>query len=185
MKSRASNRAVFLDRDGVLMEDANYVGQVERVRLIPGTPAALARLQAAGFRLFVVTNQSGVARGYFSRAAVDQIHRHLDECFQQHGVTIDHYYICPHHPDDQCECRKPSPKFLIKAGQTYRLNLAACYMVGDRTSDIETGLRAGTQTILVLTGAGRETFARAEVLPTHVSANISESADWILSQSQA
>lgn len=182
MKPAIAKRAVFLDRDGVLMEDANYVGHVDRVILIPDVPAALHRLRDAGFHLFVVTNQSGVARGYFSREAVEQIHRHLDQQFRQHGVWIDRYYVCPHHPQDNCNCRKPQPRFLRDAAQTYNLNLALCYMVGDRASDIEAGKNAGTKTVLVLTGAGHQTLTEGVSRPDHVADNLSAAAAWMLEQ---
>ena len=170
------SRAVFLDRDGVLMEDANYVGHVDRVKVIPGARTAMEQLRAAGFKLFVVTNQSGVGRGYFTREAVDEIHAHLAE----QGIVPDRYYVCPHHPEDNCECRKPKPKHLFDAAREFNLDLAQSYMVGDRTSDLQAGLNAGAQSVLVLTGVGRETLARNEVRPVHVAENLAAAADWIL-----
>jgi D-glycero-D-manno-heptose 1,7-bisphosphate phosphatase len=174
------NRAVFLDRDGVLMEDSNYVGQLERVVIIPAAVAALQRLQAAGYRLLVVTNQSGVGRGYFTHEHVAQVHAHLDEQFAKAGVKIDRYYVCPHHPDDNCACRKPSPKSLRDAAQEFHLDLALSYMVGDRASDIQAGRNAGVRTILVLTGAGQQTVAEGKATPDHVAQDLSAAADLIL-----
>src|SRR5439155_1510646 len=100
-RNTMSHRAVFLDRDGVLMRDSNYVGHVDRVELIDAAPEALRRLKEAGFHLFVVTNQSGVGRGYFSREAVEDIHALLDKHFCH---AIERYYVCPHHPEDNCDC---------------------------------------------------------------------------------
>jgi len=177
-----SNRAVFLDRDGTIMEDANYVGEVERVVLIPSAGTALRRLRDAGYKLFVITNQSGVARGYFSSEAVEQIHAHLDEQFGAAGVTFDRYFVCPHHPEDNCNCRKPKPKFLLEAANEYKLDLARCFMIGDRPSDIQAGINAGARTVLVLTGVGKETLAQGDVRPNHVAADIGAAADWILAQ---
>ncbi len=182
MESSVKGRAVFLDRDGVLMEDANYVGNVERVVVIAGAGEALRRLQTAGYRLLVVTNQSGVGRGYFSREAVEQIHAHLNAEFGQAGVRVDRYYVCPHHPEDNCDCRKPKPKSLHDAAREFGLDLTQCFMVGDRPSDIQAGINAGTRTVLVLTGVGRETRANAEARPDHVAADISAAAAWILAQ---
>lgn len=176
------NRAVFLDRDGVLMEDANYVGHVERVVLIDSAAQALQRLREAGYRLLVVTNQSGVGRGYFTREAVEQIHAHLNEHFARAGVQIDRYYVCPHHPEDNCACRKPKTQFFREAAREFALDLARCYMVGDRTSDLQAGINAGTRPVLVLTGAGNETLGKNEARPDHVAADIGAAADWILSQ---
>ena len=175
-----ANRAVFLDRDGVLMEDHNYVGDVDRVVVIQAAVPALQRLQAAGYKLFVVTNQSGVGRGYFTHEHVKQVHAHLDEQFAKAGVKIERYYVCPHHPDDNCACRKPSPKSLRDAAREFQLDLARCYMVGDRSSDIQAGHNAGVRTILVLTGAGKETLAEAKAKPDYVAADVSAAADWIL-----
>src|SRR6266404_1062301 len=180
MSHAADNRAVFLDRDGTIMEDSNYVGDVERVILIPSAPAALKRLQEAGYKLFVVTNQSGVGRGYFTREAVEAIHAHLDEYFGRAGVRFDRYYVCPHHPEDNCDCRKPKPKLLLDATREYGLDLSRCFMVGDRTSDIQAGINAGVPTILVLTGVGRETLTKHEVKPDHVAEDIGAAAAWIL-----
>jgi len=180
MNQQAGNRAVFLDRDGTIMEDSNYVGDVERVLVIPSAAAALRQLQDGGYKLFIVTNQSGVGRGYFSREAVESIHAHLDEYFGKHGVHFDRYYVCPHHPEDNCDCRKPKPKFLLDAAREYGLDLSRCFMVGDRTSDIQAGINAGAPTILVLTGAGRETVAKGEVKPDHVAEDIGAAAAWIL-----
>lgn len=161
------------------MRDSNYVGHVDRVEIIDGAPQALRNLKDAGFRLFVVTNQSGVGRGYFTREAVDDIHalldRHLDK-------AIDRYYVCPHHPEDNCDCRKPHPKFLLEAANEFGLDLPRCFMVGDRASDLQCGINGGVKTILVLTGVGRETLAKGQPTPTHVAQDIGAAAEWILGQ---
>ena len=180
MNRSIRNRAVFLDRDGTLMEDSSCIGNFERVVLIPSAAGALKRLQDAGYKLFVVTNQSGVGRGYFTRETVESIHAHLDEYFGKAGVRFDGYFVCPHHPEDNCDCRKPKPKFLLEAARVQGLDLSRCFMVGDRPSDIQTGLNAGTKTILVLTGAGREALARQEVKPDFAAEDIGEAATWIL-----
>jgi D-glycero-D-manno-heptose 1,7-bisphosphate phosphatase len=180
MSQTTSNRAIFLDRDGTIMEDSNYVGDVKRVLVIPSAPAALKQLQDAGYKLFIITNQSGVGRGYFTREAVDQIHAHLDEHFGKSGVRFDRYYVCPHHPEDNCDCRKPKPKFLLDAAREYGLNLSRSFMIGDRASDIQAGINAGVPTILVLTGVGRETLAKQGVKPDHVAEDIGAAAAWIL-----
>jgi D-glycero-D-manno-heptose 1,7-bisphosphate phosphatase len=181
MSATVNNRAVFLDRDGtILMEGTDYVGKVEHVVLIPQATQALKRLQDAGYKLFVITNQSGVGRGYFTREAVESIHAHLDEQFGRAGVKFDRYYVCPHHPEDNCDCRKPKPKFLLDAAREYRLDLSRCFMIGDRPTDIQTGVNAGVRSVLVLTGAGRETFAQQETKPDHVANDIAEATEWIL-----
>jgi D-glycero-D-manno-heptose 1,7-bisphosphate phosphatase len=174
------NRAVFLDRDGTVMEDANYVGHVDRVVLIPNAAAALKRLRDAGFLLFIVTNQSGVGRGYFPREAVEEIHAHLDAQFGKSGVKFDRYFVCPHHPEDNCQCRKPKPKFFHDAAREFGVDLSQSFMIGDRPSDIQAGKNAGCKTILVLTGVGKETRAARDVQPDFVADDIASAADWIL-----
>src|SRR5437667_7240350 len=183
MTPRANNRAVFLDRDGTIMEEANYVGRLDQVVLIPSAKQALRRLRDAGFKLFIVTNQSGVGRGYFPREAVEEIHAHLDEQFGPVGVSFDRYYVCPHHPEDNCDCRKPKPKFLHDAAAEYGLDLRHCFMIGDRPSDIQCGINAGTKTVLVLTGVGQETLSKGEVPASFVARDIADAAEWILGQS--
>lgn len=164
------------------MEDSNYVGDVNCVVLIAAAIPALQRLQTAGYKLFVVTNQSGVGRGYFTHEHVAQVHAHLDEQFAKVGVKIDRYYVCPHHPAANCGCRKPSPKSLRDAAKEFHLDLAHCYMVGDRASDIQAGHNAGVRTILVLTGAGQQTVADGKTKPDHVATDLSAAADWILAR---
>jgi D-glycero-D-manno-heptose 1,7-bisphosphate phosphatase len=180
-----NDRAVFLDRDGVLMHDSNYVGHVDRVELIASAPQALRQLHDAGFRLFVVTNPSGVGRGYFSREAVEDIHGLLNQHFAAAGVRIERYYVCPHRPEENCDCRKPKPKFLLEAAREFGLNLPRCFMVGDRSSDVQCGLNAGAKGILVLTGAGQETLAKGEVTPDYVANDIGTAAAWIIASLDA
>jgi D-glycero-D-manno-heptose 1,7-bisphosphate phosphatase len=183
MSEEHGSRAVFLDRDGTITkEGADYVGKVDHVVLIPRAVSALKRLQDAGYKLFIITNQSGVGRGYFTREAVESIHAHLNEHFHEAGVRLERYYVCPHHPEDNCDCRKPKPKFLLDAAREYGLDLSRCFMIGDRASDIQAGLNAGARTILVLTGVGRETAAKQEVAPEYVAADVSAAATWILNE---
>lgn len=184
MSPAGSNRAVFLDRDGTIMEDSICVGEVEHVVLIPRATQALKRLQDAGYKIFIITNQSGVGRGYFTREAVESIHAHLNEQFGRAGVQFDRYYVCPHHPEDNCDCRKPKPKFLLDAAREYGLDLSRCFMIGDRASDLQAGVNAGARSVLVLTGAGRETLANQEAQPDHVANDIAEAAAWILRHDQ-
>jgi D-glycero-D-manno-heptose 1,7-bisphosphate phosphatase len=153
--------AVFLDRDGVVIEDSHYLGDVDRVRLVPGAAAAIAALNRAGWVVVVVTNQSGVARGLFTLDSVGVVHDHLAALLTQHGATIDDFRFCPHHPEAElaefraeCDCRKPKPGMLHQAARELGLDLAASWMIGDRVSDLEAGARAGCRTALVRTGYG-------------------------------
>jgi len=153
--------AVFLDRDGVVIEDSHYLGSPERVRLLPGAAAAIASLNRAGWPVVIVSNQSGVGRGMFSEADVDAVHAHLAELLHGYGAKIDAFHFCPHHPDSEvkafrieCECRKPKPGMLQRAATELRLDLRASWMIGDRVSDLEAGAAAGCRTVLVRTGYG-------------------------------
>lgn len=153
--------AVFLDRDGVVIEDVNYLGDPDRVRLIPGSAEAVAELNRAGWAVVIVSNQSGVARGLFSLAAVDAVHAHLAVMLRNHGARIDSFLFCPHHPEAEmpefradCDCRKPRPGMLLCAAAELGLDLAESWMIGDRESDLAAGAAAGCRTALVRTGYG-------------------------------
>src|SRR5262245_61886478 len=153
--------AVFLDRDGVVIEDSHYLGNTARVRLVPGAAETIAELNRAGWRVVVVTNQSGVARGLFTLESVGVVHTHLAELLRGHGAKIDAFHFCPHHPEAEvpefrieCECRKPKPGMLCRAAAELGLDLAASWMIGDRESDLEAGAAAGCRTVLVRTGYG-------------------------------
>jgi D-glycero-D-manno-heptose 1,7-bisphosphate phosphatase len=151
--------AVFLDRDGVVNEDRGYIWRWEDWRWLPGSLAALGRLKAAGFKLIVVSNQSGVARGLFREEDILALHQRARQDLKAQGLALDGFYFCPHHPDfgakESCSCRKPAPGLLLKAAQDLGLDLAKSWLVGDKLSDIEAGLAAGARAILVRTGYGR------------------------------
>lgn len=156
--------AVFLDRDGVLIHDAEYLSDVAQVRLVPGAAAAVRRLNDAGRPVVVVTNQSGVARGFFPEAQVGVIHAHLAELlYADAGAVIDRFDYSPFHPTEgvrdyrrETDCRKPKPGMLLRSAAALGLDLERSWMVGDRRSDLEAGAAAGCRTILVQTGYGLE-----------------------------
>lgn len=161
------DKAVFLDRDGTINVERAYLYLPEEFEFIPGTPEAIRLLNEAGFRAIVVTNQSGIARGFYDEAAVDRLHRHMDKELARFGATIDAYYFCPHHPDYGagrsgivCECRKPMDGMLRRGAAEYSLDLTASFMIGDRLVDVEAGLHSGSRPILVRTGYGASESAR-------------------------
>jgi D-glycero-D-manno-heptose 1,7-bisphosphate phosphatase len=166
MAAGKGRRAVFLDRDGTVNQEREYLHRIEEFEFIPGVPAALARLREAGFLLVVVTNQSGVARGYYDLAAVDRLHRHVDGELAQSGAAVDGWYCCPHHPSvgggegDSCSCRKPLPGMIMQAADELGIDRAASYMVGDKLIDVEAALAAGCTPILVRTGYGSDEEGR-------------------------
>jgi D-glycero-D-manno-heptose 1,7-bisphosphate phosphatase len=157
-------RAVFLDRDGVINVDHGYVHRVERFRFIPGSDQALARLQAAGWRLVVITNQSGLARGLYSSADYERFTAHLRAQLAVAGVQLDAVVHCPHLPDAAvpayrvaCDCRKPAPGLLLQAARELSLDMGASVMVGDRLSDVFAGRAAGVgYNVLVRSGHALE-----------------------------
>ena len=155
--------AVFLDRDGTIIEEVNYLSSPEQVCLIPGAADAVRRLNDAGVLVVVVTNQAGVARGYFPESRVGEVHAHLSTLLAAHGARIDAYYHCPHHPTEgvgeyrvACDCRKPKPGLLLTAARELDIDLSGSWMIGDKLCDAEAGATAGCRTLLVRTGHGRD-----------------------------
>src|SRR3989475_4341685 len=149
------NQAIFLDRDGTLMEEKHFLRRPEEVVIFPGAPAALKRLASAGFKLFIVSNQSGVGRGYFTLADVEKVNAHLAAEFARAGVRFEKIYVAPEAPETPSRGRKPSPQFLFDARDEFGLDLAASYMIGDKLTDLECGWNAGVKkSILLRTGYG-------------------------------
>ena len=152
-------RAVFLDKDGTLIADKPYNVDPDRVELLPGVLPGLQRLHTAGYRLIVVTNQSGVARGLFPESALAGLEARLRQLLWMAHVPLAGFYYCPHHPQGcvtpyalDCTCRKPRPGLLLKAASTHHINLAQSWMMGDILDDVEAGHRAGCRTILIDNG---------------------------------
>lgn len=177
------NRAVFLDRDGTLIAEKNYLHRLEDVEIFPGVGGALKRLSDAGFRLFMVSNQSGVGRGYFTLADVDRVNEHLAHELGRAGVRFEKIYIAPEAPDQPSRGRKPSPQFLFDARDEFGLNLAASFMVGDKLIDLECGWNAGVkESILVRTGYGAklEAAAAAPLARAVILDGLPDVAEWIL-----
>lgn len=176
--------AIFLDRDGTINQEKNYLSRPEDVILFPGAAAALKQLSAAGFALFIVTNQSGVGRGYFTLADVDKVNEQLCRELGRDGVRLEKIYIAPEAPDQPSRGRKPLPQFLFDARDEFGLNLAESYMIGDKFSDLECGWNAGVKgCILVRTGYGADLERRApeKISRAVVLDSLKQAAEWILS----
>jgi UDP-glucose 4-epimerase len=156
-KKRSKKKAVFLDRDGTLNVDPGYLSDADQFELLPGVEDALARLSDAGYLLVVVSNQSGVGRGMITMPQLHAIHSKLDRLIGLKGVRIHSYALCVHHPDEDCDCRKPKPKLLEETAKRYGIDLSQSFMVGDKFSDVEAGRNAGVrESLLVETGYGAE-----------------------------
>lgn len=152
--------AVFLDRDGVIIDDVGLLSDLDQMRLIDGSALAIQNFKQKGFRVIVVTNQTVIARGLQTRADVDRIHHRLQEMlFLEVGEMVDAFYVCPHHPNANlveyrivCECRKPKPGLILQAASDWHIDRSQSWMVGDRLSDVMAGNLAGCRTVLVKSG---------------------------------
>jgi D,D-heptose 1,7-bisphosphate phosphatase len=150
------NIALFLDRDGVLNKEVNYLSDPKDFQLLDGTIEALKILKKKGYLLIVVTNQSGIARGYFTEEILNAIHDKMKKILESNEIFLDDIIYCPHHPKftGECDCRKPKPGMIFQARDKYNIDLDNSFMVGDTLKDIKAGKNAGCKTILVLTGHG-------------------------------
>lgn len=156
-------RVIFLDRDGTINEEVNYLYRPEDLRLLPDTAAAIRLLKEHGFRIVVVSNQAGVARGYYSEADVDALHGYMNGLLRKEGAEIDYFFYCPHHPEHgigayrtHCHCRKPETGLLERAEQYCKVDKEHSWMIGDKMSDIDAGCNYGVHTALVGTGYGTD-----------------------------
>ena len=174
-------KAVFLDRDGTLIEEVDFLSRVEDMRLFASTAAALTRLHLAGYKLFVVTNQSGIARGYFGEADVQAIHDRLQADL---GGLISGFQFCPHMPDAGCRCRKPNVGMIDSSLKGSTVDASNSWMIGDKLLDIETGFNAGLRTALVRTGYGSKVADSLERQPDVIADDIGAAVDLILAMSR-
>ncbi len=179
--------AVFLDRDGTINEEVGYLNHISRLKILPGVPQAIKKLKEAGFKVFIVTNQSGPARGYFPESLVEEIHREIQRRLQREGAQIDDFFVCLHHPNENCACRKPKTGLVEKALSQYPIDLQKSYVIGDRLLDIELALNVGIKGILVLTGYG---MGEAQYLlpqkaykPYYIAKDLLSAVDFILRDS--
>ncbi|KKL50468.1 hypothetical protein LCGC14_2305210, partial [marine sediment metagenome] len=148
MKKQNSNKAIFLDRDGVINVEVGYLSNPDDFEIIQGSIEALKILHKKGFLLIVITNQAGIARGYYTEEILNTIHIKMESILKAHNVTLTDIYFCPHHPEftGYCDCRKPNPGMILKAKDKYNIDLDTSYMVGDTLNDIQTGIAANFKT---------------------------------------
>lgn len=167
--NRAPNRAVFLDRDGTVNVEKDYLIDPREFAFIPGVPAAIAQLKQAGYLVVIATNQSGIARGYFTHSQVEHLHQYLQTELKKYQTAVDAFYLCPHHPTAgsgeftcTCACRKGEPGMLLQAAAELNIDLSRSYMVGDKSADLQAGISAGCHPVLVRTGYGEQTLKQAQ-----------------------
>jgi len=185
-----------VDRDGTLNEQMGYINHPSRLKVLPGVSHAVHRLNQAGFKVVVISNQSGVARGYFPETLVDEVNQDLTEKLAGEGAKLDGVYVCPHHPSAEvpayrqdCDCRKPRPGLILRAAREMDLDLPRSFAVGDRLADVDCARRAGVRSVLVRTGYGRGEekylLPAAEIKPDFVAEDLNEAVDWILANQNA
>jgi D,D-heptose 1,7-bisphosphate phosphatase len=179
MKMSEKPKAIFLDRDGVINKEVSYLSNPDMFEFIEGSIEALKILKQKMFLLIVITNQAGIARGFFTEEILNTIHNKMTKILIQNGVKLDDIYYCPHHPDftGPCECRKPNPGMIYKAKSKYNIDLTQSYMVGDTLNDIQTGKTTNCKTVLLLTGYGKEEQKKiGSIKPDMIFKNLKEFA---------
>jgi len=185
--------AVFVDRDGTIIEEVGYLDDPELLKLIPGAAQALRQLNRAGIPVIMLTNQSGVARGYFSESVVEQLHQRLRELLAAESARLDAVYYCPHHPTAgrppyrrRCHCRKPNPGMVEQAIADLSLGNRRFFVVGDKKTDLELATRIDADGILVLTGYGKkekkQLAADKQMQPAYIATDLPQAVQWILSR---
>lgn len=180
--------AVFLDRDGTVSEEVGYLNHISRFRMLSGVPAAIRKLNDAGLPVVVVTNQSGVGRGYFPESVVHEVHERMLSELHTFGARLDGVYYCPHVGADECGCRKPKAGMLQRAASELRLDLKKSFVVGDRGGDVAMAHRAGCKSVLVRTGFGEGELAwhaaKWPHQPDFVAKDLTEAVQWILREAR-
>ncbi len=177
--------AVFLDRDGTINEEVDYLCSLDQLRIFPVAAEAIRLINQAGMKTVVVTNQSGVARGFFDEAFIAIVHDRIVALLKREGARIDRFYYCPHHPTEgmppyrrECDCRKPNPGMLLRASRELDIDLARSYVIGDSRRDIDMARRVGAQGILVRTGHGTQWNDPESA--AHVADDILDAVEWVM-----
>lgn len=170
---------VIFDRDGTLIAEKNYLADPAGVELLPGAAEAIGRVARAGYGVMVITNQSGVGRGYFGLEDVERVHARMLELLGEAAAVIERIYVCPHAPEEECACRKPRTGLLERAARELGLDAARSVVIGDKAADVELARRAGAAAVLVTTGYGAEVLKSGQAQPDFVAGELSAAAEWI------
>ena len=193
IKQTKTNTAVFLDRDGTINEEVGYLDSIDKLKLFANTAEAIKMINESGMKAVVITNQSGIARGYFSEEFVKKVHKRIQKILKAKGAFIDAFYYCPHHPEgvgtyqQSCACRKPEAGLLIAAARDMDIDLTRSYVVGDMVKDIQVASKVGAKGLLVKTGYGENTIRKdfaagsAETCrPCYIAEDILDAVKWIM-----
>jgi D-glycero-D-manno-heptose 1,7-bisphosphate phosphatase len=180
--------AVFVDRDGTVIEELGYLSDPDKVKLVPGAARSLSKLNQRGIPVVIISNQAGVARGMFTMEDLERVSERVMQLLVAGGAFVDAAYYCPHHPDfdRECDCRKPGPGLLRKASLELGISLKQSFMIGDRLTDMQAGKAAGTSTIFVLTGYGTKDLGEHEAqlvdAADRICDDLAQAVDWILNE---
>jgi len=178
------HKAVFVDRDDTINRDVRYCRRTEDFELLPTVGMGIRMLNQAGFEVVVITNQSGIARGYFSEEMLEKIHRKMAAELAKYGAHVDAIYYCPHHPDENCECRKPKPELAYQAIQDLHIDAQQSYVIGDRLMDVELARAIGCKSVMLPSEFGKEELKDCSVFPHYIASDFKSGASWIIQQSE-
>lgn len=178
------NKAVFIDRDGTINVDVHYLSDPDKFELYPGVCEGIKRLKANGFKIIIVTNQSGIGRGYFSERQLSDVHERMKTEFRKFGVELDGIYYCPHHPDDNCNCRKPNTGLFEKAIKEHNVDAGKSYVLGDKILDVAAGKKIGARTVLIPEPHETEALLSGKsewvCAPDYVADDFADAVEWLL-----
>jgi len=172
--------AIFMDRDGTICEEVNFLNDLSKLKLIKGSAEAIRMINQSGMKAVVVTNQSGIGRGLFTEGFVNNVHKRLKKMLESKGAFLDGIYYCPHLPETGCSCRKPETGMLNIAAKDMKIDLKRSYVVGDKAIDIELADRACAKGVMVKTGYGENELCKLSIAPYYVAGDILEAVKWIL-----
>ncbi|MGV8120894.1 MAG: D-glycero-alpha-D-manno-heptose-1,7-bisphosphate 7-phosphatase [Candidatus Xenobiia bacterium LiM19] len=175
----SAKRFIILDRDGTIIEERHFLSDPAGVALLPGAAEGLRKMTECGMGLVLISNQSGIGRGFFTEAELNEVHQRMEQLLEEAGIRLDGIYFCPHTPEDQCRCRKPDTELLTRAADSLGFIAEECVVIGDKNSDIELGKRAGAFTILVRTGYGAVTEREGVIKADYTADSLLDAADWI------
>ncbi len=183
-------KAVFLDRDGTIIEDVGYISECNQVRFFPKADEAIRLLNEHSFKVIVISNQAGVARGYFTEERVREVNKHIQESLVKQGAAVDRFYYCPHHVDGiveeykkECYCRKPNPGMIEAAVREFDIDLKKSFLIGDKPSDVEAGCRTGCRTVLLAQEAPPS--HDAGITPDYIAPDLYQAVEWVLNHPKA